>query len=107
MNGDGRLTTRKLRFFGKEDMYVNIDGVVSARILDENGNILASSAVFEGNSTKAKLTFDGFCISELNGKVFRIEFTVRGKLYSFGFTDAAGDFGGAHAAGEVRSNNEK
>jgi hypothetical protein len=107
MNGDGRLTTRKLRFFGKNDMYVNVDGSVSARIFDENGKLLASSALFCGNSTCAKLSFDGYDISELNGKVFRIVFTVRGKLYSFGFTDAAGDFGGAHAAGEVRSNNEK
>ena len=107
MNGDGKLTTRKLKFFGKEDMYVNVDGRVCAKILDENGEILACSEVFCGDSTKAKLNFDGFEITELNGRVFRIEFTVCGKLYSFGFADASGDFGGAHAAGEVRSNNEE
>lgn len=102
MNGEGKLTTRMLQFFGKEDMYVNIDGSVYAKIFDENGEVLASSVVFEGDSTCAKLTFDGFRISELNGKVFRIEFTVCGKLYSFGFADKSGDFGGAHAAGVVR-----
>ena len=37
-----------------------------------------------------------------NNKVFRIEFTVDGELYSFGFADENGDFGGARAAGVVK-----
>jgi hypothetical protein len=36
--------------------------------------------------------------------VIRIRFTVDGKLYSFGFADENGDFGGAHAAGIVNTN---
>ena len=35
-------------------------------------------------------------------KVFRIKFNVDGELYSFGFTDENGDFGGARAAGVVK-----
>ena len=72
------------------------------KIIDENGKLIATSSIFDGDSTKAKLTFDTFNVSDLNGKVFRIEFTVKGKLYSFGFADKNGDFGGAHAAGMVK-----
>ena len=82
-------------------MFVNIDGSVSAKILDTDGTVLAESSTFFGNSTKAELVFDEFDISSLCKKEFRIEFSVRGKLYSFGFTDGEGDFGGAHAAGVV------
>jgi hypothetical protein len=34
--------------------------------------------------------------------VIRIKFYVDGELYSFGFADENGDFGGAHAAGVVK-----
>ena len=51
---------------------------------------------------KAKVVFDHFDVSGLNNKVFKIKFTVDGELYSFGFTDKNGDFGGARAAGIVR-----
>jgi len=101
LNGKGTLTTRKLEFHGKCAMYVNAVGSVSAEILDENGNVLDRSSVFCGNSTKAKLTFSKLSIHDLNGKVFKIRFAVDGELYSFGFTDENGDFGGAHAAGCV------
>ncbi len=47
----------------------------------------------------AKLRRDGFV--SLNGKIFKLRFTADGKLYSFGFTDEKGDFGGAHTAGIV------
>ena len=70
--------------------------------MDEKGELLGESNVFEGDSTKAELRFDNLCVGELNGKVIRLEFTVSGKLYSFGFADENGDFGGAHAAGIVR-----
>ena len=102
MNGDGKLLTRKLQFSGKTDMFINASGTVSAKIIDENGKLIATSSIFDGDSTKAKLVFDLLNISDLNGKVFRIEFTVKGKLYSFGFADKNGDFGGAHAAGMVK-----
>ena len=102
MNGDGKLLTRKLQFSGKTDMFINASGTVFAKIIDENGKLIATSSIFDGDSTKAKLTFDTLNVSDLNGKVFRIEFTVKGKLYSFGFADKNGDFGGAHAAGIVQ-----
>ena len=101
MNGCGNLTTRKLEFTNKKTMGINAVGKVKAHILDENGNLLASSELFEGDSTNHTLDFGGFDVSSLNGKVFRIKFDVDGKLYSFGFADEKGDFGGAHAAGIV------
>ena len=101
MNGKGFLTTRKLEFCGKSSMFVNAEGRVSADILDENGNPLDSSCVFCGDSTKAELKFSKININDLNGKVIKIRFKVDGKLYSFGFADENGDFGGAHAAGIV------
>lgn len=102
MNGEGRLMTRKLQFFGKVSLHVNVQGSVSARILDENGELLGESTAFCGDSTNAELAFDGLNIADLNGKTVRIEFTVNGKLYSFGLADEKGDFGGAHAAGVVK-----
>lgn len=101
LNGKGTLTTRKLEFSGKCAMYVNASGSVSAEILDENGDVLDTSSVFCGDSTKAELKFSKLDIKTLNGKIFKIRFTIDGKLYSFGFTDEKGDFGGAHAAGVV------
>lgn len=68
-------------------------------ILSPGGKLLAKSGVFRGDSTKAKLNFDGFDISSLDGEVLKIKFNVDGKLYSFGFSDENGDFGGARAAG--------
>lgn len=99
MNGDGTLLTRKLVFSGKRSMHVNARGAVIAEILDEDGRLLARSEEFSGDSTNATLNFGDYNISDLNGRVFRIRFTVSGKLYSFGFADETGDFGGAHGAG--------
>lgn len=61
--------------------------------------MLAASAEFDGDSTNHTLDFGDFDISSLNCKIIRIRFTVDGKLYSFGFADENGDYGGAHAAG--------
>lgn len=104
MNGDGILLTRKLEFSGKKTMGVNIDGSIKVQILDADMNLIAESEVFEGNSTNHTLDFGGFDVASLNGKVFRIRFTVKGKLYAFGFADKNGDYGGAHAAGIVDKN---
>ncbi|MBQ7822243.1 MAG: glycosyl hydrolase family 32 [Clostridia bacterium] len=101
MNGSGSLLTRKLEFSGKRTMGINAVGSVRVHICDENGGVIASSAVFEGDSTNHTLDFGNFDISSLNNKVFRLKFEVDGKLYSFGFADENGDFGGAHAAGIV------
>ena len=99
MNGNGVLLTRKLVFNGKSSMYINAVGKVSAELYTEDGNLIDTSSIFNGDSTKAKLRFSNIDVSKLNGQVIRIKFNVEGKLYSFGFADENGDFGGAHAAG--------
>jgi hypothetical protein len=99
LNGNGELLTRNLTFNGKKDMYVNIDGEIIAEIMTEEGKVIAKSNKFIGDSVKAKLEFNGFDITSLNDKTFRIRFTVNGKFYSFGFTDEKGDFNGYHGAG--------
>lgn len=101
MNGKGMLLTRKLTFHGKSSMSVNAKGKVWVEVLDTEGGVLAVSREFEGDSTNARLDFGEYCIADLNEKVFRLRFHVEGKLYSFGFADASGDFGGAHGAGSV------
>lgn len=103
MNGDGTILTRKLIFDGKELFFVNASGEVSAEILSAEGELLAGTETFRGDSTKAFLSFDNFDIKTLNNKVFRLKFNVSGKLYSFGFADKDGNSGGAHAAGKVGS----
>lgn len=102
MNGNGRLTTRKLTVSDKASMYMNAVGKVSAEILDAEGHLMARSSVFNGDSTKHELRFDRFDITSLNDCVFRIRFNVDGKLYAFGFADENGNFGGARAAGVVK-----
>ncbi len=102
MEGSGELLTRKLCFSGKTAMFINASGKVAAEILSEDGSLIARSYEFSGDSTKAEMIFDGFSVSELNGKVFKIKFTVDGALYSFGFANDKGEFGGARAAGVVR-----
>lgn len=101
MDGTGSLLTRKLCFDGKEKLYVNAVGTVQAEWLDENGVVVGQSDVFCGDSTKSELQFDSLRICDWNKKPFRLRFRVDGALYAFGFTDANGDFGGAHAAGLV------
>jgi len=102
MNGSGTLTTRPITCTGKETLHINANGMVKAEILAEDGTILAASAPFAGDSTNSMLDFAGFDVKTMNEKVFRIRFTVDGKLYAFGFADVNGDFGGAKAAGKVK-----
>ena len=101
MDGDGCLTTRKLTCQGKHSLHINAVGNVTAEIISESGDVLAISESFCGDSTNACLHFDSIDIPALNDTVFRIRFRVCGSLYSFGFADESGDFGGAHAAGVV------
>ena len=102
MNGEGALLTRRLRFSGKRSLHVNIAGSVSCEILDGSGALIRGSKKFVGDSTNARLDFGDLDIGELCGRVIRLRFSVSGKLYSFGFADGAGDFGGAHGAGMVK-----
>lgn len=97
MNGKGGLLTRRMEFFGKVSMHINFKGNVKVTLLDSDGAELASAAV-SGDSTNMRL----FDVSEYNGRTVRARFDVDGELYSFGFADENGDFGGAHAAGVVR-----
>lgn len=99
MNGKGSLVTRKFTCGGKKSLYINAEGSVAVSVLDEDGALLAAAAGFCGDSTAHRLDFGDFDVASLNGRVFRLRFEVDGKLYSFGFADASGDFGGAHAAG--------
>lgn len=101
MNGKGYLLTRKIIFRGKTSLHINAIGSVSVELLDADGNLLAKSNTFCGDSTKAELVFDKLVISEMDNKIFRMKFHVDGKLFSFGFADEHGDFGGSHAAGGV------
>lgn len=101
MNGTGSLLTRKLEFTGKTGLCINAQGRVTVEFCDENGNALDRATPFCGDSTKAMVEFSSVKISDWNGKVCRLRFEVDGKLYSFGFTDATGDCGGAHAAGRI------
>ncbi len=103
MNGNGTLLTRKLEYKDKTELYINADGKVSVEVISADGTTLAISKPFEGNSTKAKIIFEDFDVCSLNNTVFRLKFNVCGKIYSFGFTDKNGDFGGAHAAGIVEN----
>lgn len=107
MNGNGYLITRNLIFLNKADFYINAEGTVSVELLEPDGTLIAKSGTFQGNSTKEKLIFDGFDIRSLNNRVFRIRFLVKGKLYSFGFADETGDFGGAHGAGLYQEHNDR
>ena len=61
-----------------------------------------AGAYFSGDSTNARLDFGGFEVKTLEGRPFRVRFDLDGELYSFGFADRNGDFGGAHAGGVVR-----
>ncbi|MBQ8552062.1 MAG: glycosyl hydrolase family 32 [Clostridia bacterium] len=97
MNGDGSLLTRPMIYDGKTSMHINFKGNVKVELLDADNNLLASARV-SGDSTNMRL----FDVSAYNNKVVRARFDVDGELYSFGFADACGDFGGAHAAGIVK-----
>ncbi|MCI8387182.1 MAG: glycosyl hydrolase family 32 [Clostridiales bacterium] len=99
LNGCGSILTRRLEFTSKCELHVNIDGRVKVAIIGESGEVIAESLEFSGDSTNVRLDFGSFDIASLEGKPFRLRFDVDGKLYSFGFTDMNGDFGGAHAAG--------
>ena len=101
MNGTGRLTTRQLIMHGKTGMMVNVNGSVTVKILSPEGKTLAVSEPFTGDSTNQPIRFPQFDVSRLNDTPFRLELAVSGRLYAFGFTDATGDCGGAHAAGRL------
>ena len=101
MSGNGTLTTRKLVFTDKKSMHINAKGRVKAEILNVDGELIATSHIFDGDSTNAEIKFDNFNVETLNNEEFRIRFTIDGDLYAFGFADENGDFGGARAAGVV------
>ena len=103
MEGNGTLLSRPLTHTGKASLHINAIGRVSVEVLSEEGALLARSLPFDGDSTNARLCFPDFDIASLNGRVYRLRFAVDGALYAFGFADETGDFGGAHAAGVVKS----
>ncbi len=101
LEGKGRIETRVLEINDtKRSLHLNAVGNVRVTILTPDGESLAS-ADFDGDSTNARLGFSEHDIMSLIGKTFRLRFDVDGALYSFGFADENGDFGGAGAAGVV------
>ena len=62
MNGNGSLVTRKLTFTNKKSMFVNAKGKVQVKIFDSDGCEIVTSRIFDGDSTKAEVVFDGFNI---------------------------------------------
>ncbi|HSW46415.1 MAG TPA: hypothetical protein VLM89_12675, partial [Phycisphaerae bacterium] len=81
----GTLTTRPLKFDGKE-LTINGIGPITVRVLDAGGNPLAAATVAEGDSLAHAVKFDGRSLGEvLPGGVGRLQFEVdwRGRLYSF------------------------
>lgn len=99
LEGKGRVTTRAVEIGAdKRSLHLNAVGKVRVTLLSEDFRELAS-ADFCGDSTNARLCFGDFDIRSLGKRSFRIRFEVDGALYSFGFADEKGDFGGAHGAG--------
>ena len=98
MEGQGTLTTRKLCCSGKNRLFANFSGSVSAEVLDEDGKCLAVSEAVFGDETKKELHFAD--IPELEGKSFRLRFNVEGALYAFWLAkDERGISDGPLAAG--------
>lgn len=103
LHGNGSVLTRKMTFSQKTSFHINAKGSVWAEVLDECGNNLGKTNTFSGDSTNAELRIEKLNVADLNDRVLRLRFYVQGDLYSFGFADKTGDFGGAHAAGCVES----
>ena len=100
------LTTRKMMFKGKKShFFINAstkeNGYVKVEILDRNGDIIAASARFSGDSTCAELDFGRFDLSTLSGECLSLKFTARdASIYSFWFSDSeSGESGGYDGAG--------
>lgn len=103
LSGKGEVLTKNLVFNNRCQLFVNIDGKVTVEILDESGNLIAKSSEIVANSTHEKVCFANFDVSSISGRVFKLRFSIEGKLYSFDFTDENGDSHGAHAGGLVKN----
>jgi hypothetical protein len=84
---DGTLITRPLSFSGKH-LFVNADvpdGALRVDVLDENGNVVAKSVAFEGDSTLHMMTWNELDdLSAFAGQPVRFRFDLeKGALYSF------------------------
>ncbi|MEO6787448.1 MAG: glycosyl hydrolase family 32 [Chthoniobacteraceae bacterium] len=107
--GEGTLTTRPLRFSGKQ-LFVNLaapQGELRAEVLDKDGKVIApftkeNSITASGDKTLLKLNWkDGGDLSKLAGESVRFRFHLRnGALYSFWVSpDESGASRGYVAAG--------
>ncbi|HUR57456.1 MAG TPA: hypothetical protein VM029_07090 [Opitutaceae bacterium] len=108
-SGEGTLTTRPVRFSGRQ-LFVNLaaaSGGLQVEVLDENGAAIPpftreNSETLRGDSTLAPVTWKGGGnLSALAGKPVRFRFHLRdGSLFSFWVSaDGAGASNGYVAAG--------
>lgn len=97
--GKGEILTRPIEITeDKRSLHINAVGNISVHILNLEQNEIAV-AEFSGDSTNARLCFSEETIKKLSTAPFRLRFEVDGEIYSFGFADKVGAFGGAEAAG--------
>ncbi|QHI70352.1 hypothetical protein [Tichowtungia aerotolerans] len=83
----GELLTRPVTFSGKY-LFVNADvpdGSLQADVLDQNGNVVAETVAFTGDSTIQMMSLsNGSDLSALEGQPVRFRFKLdNGALYSF------------------------
>ncbi|WP_395715935.1 sialidase family protein [Prosthecobacter sp.] len=101
MEGPGELTTRPVKFKGK-NLFVNVHGEVRVEVLDEAGRVLKSSKVASGDQTKLKVEWsDASDLSDMVGRNVKFRFhQTKGSLYAFWVTsDENGASGGYVGAG--------
>ncbi len=84
MDKPGRLTTRQVRFKGTH-LFVNFKGELRVELLDEAGNLLASSETVAGDNTKQRIELPE--LTRFVGKPVKFRFQIaRGSLYAFWVT---------------------
>uniref|UniRef100_UPI003783105A glycosyl hydrolase family 32 n=1 Tax=Prosthecobacter sp. TaxID=1965333 RepID=UPI003783105A len=104
MRGPGTLTTEPVRFSGKH-LFVNAKGSLRTEVLDADGKPIvgltaAECTAFNGDSTRARVSWKGNLASQA-GKPVRFRFHLaEGDLYAFWITsDERGSSGGYVAGG--------
>jgi len=107
-DGAGTLTTRAVRFSGRQ-LFVNGDfsqGQLRVEVLDKSGAVIApftaaASAPIAGNGTKLPVNWTAANLGDLAGRDVRFRFTMtRGRLFAFWVSaKPTGESGGYPAAG--------
>jgi hypothetical protein len=99
MDGEGALTTRPVRFSGK-NLFVNLEAAEGELVVDllRDGTVLRTSKPVRGDRTLLAVPLD---LGDVAGSPVQFRFRLRGgKLYAFWVSpDASGASGGYVAAG--------